>query len=167
MYLNTLPNIGSWPFLSVVGLAELYPKGPNSIETASFCLSTNDVTCRRPSIMYYVCPTPADPVRRCIHHSQKGFLPKTGTGLSTQPAGLDLSLNLDYHPGGTLQVSYGYVSSAGSISSWGHFGYGLYGVTGCVLPFLVEYSTSRADEKFQDELMAIANCKTRHHLFAP
>jgi len=46
------------------------------------------------------------------------------------------------------------------------FGYGLYGVTGCTLPFLVEYSTSRAGKKFQDELMAIANCKTRHHLFA-
>lgn len=45
------------------------------------------------------------------------------------------------------------------------FGHGLYGVTGCVLPFLVEYSTSRADKKFQDEVMAIANCKTHHHLF--
>lgn len=121
--------------------------------------------------MYYVCPTPADPVRRCIHHSQKGFLPKTGTGLSTQPTGLDLvwicrliwiitlverykSRRAMYH-----QLD---LSQAGDI-----FGYGLYGVTGCVLPFLVEYSTSRADEKFQDELMAIANCKTRHHLFAP
>lgn len=113
--LNTLANMGSWPFLSVAGLAELYPKGPGSIETASFCLSTSDVTCRPPSIMHYVCPTPADPVRWCIHHLQKGVLPKIGPGLRTQPTGLDLSLNLDYHPGGTLQVSYGYVSSTGSI----------------------------------------------------
>lgn len=51
------------------------------------------------------------------------------------------------------------LSMAGDI-----FGYGVYGVIGCTLPILVEYSSSRADKKFQDELMVIVTCNIRHHL---